>query len=85
MKINRERHGEIEKVIERDREKREEDPNKFVELIVDSYDFFTMIKSLSISREKGITTLKIYQYRIFHHTRIETCFEMLKSSEHKIS
>ena len=34
------------------------------------------------SREKGITTLRIYQYWIFHHTVIETCFEMVKSSEH---
>ena len=32
-------------------------------------------------REKGITTLRTYQYWIFHHTVIETCFEMLKSSE----
>ena len=32
-------------------------------------------------REKGIATLRIYQYGIFHHTGIETCFEMLKSSE----
>ena len=31
------------------------------------------------SREKGITTL-----RIFRHTMSETCYEMLKSSEHKI-
>ena len=35
------------------------------------------------SREKVITTLKIYQYWIFHHTVSETCFEMLKSSEHE--
>ena len=33
-------------------------------------------------REKGITTLKIYQYRICHDTLIEPSFEMLKSSEH---
>ena len=36
-----------------------------------------------IERSKGITTLRIYQYGIFHYTMIETCFEMLKSSEHK--
>ena len=36
-----------------------------------------------ISREKVITTLQIYQYQIFHHTVIETCFEMLKSTEHE--
>ena len=34
-------------------------------------------------KEKGITTLRIYQYRIFHHTVIENCFEMLKSSAHE--
>ena len=32
-------------------------------------------------REKGITTLRIYQYRIFQHTMIETCFEMLRTQE----
>ena len=37
------------------------------------------------NREKGITTLRIYQYRIFHHTVIETCFDMLKSLKHKNS
>ena len=26
---------------------------------------------------KGITTPRIYQYWIFHHTTLETCFEML--------
>ena len=31
----------------------------------------------------GITTLKIYQYRIFDKAVIETCFEMLKSLEHQ--
>ena len=30
-----------------------------------------------IPREKWITTLRIYQYWIFHHIVIETCFEML--------
>ena len=30
-------------------------------------------------QSEGITTLRIYQYGIFHHTGIETCFEMLKS------
>ena len=39
----------------------------------------------NISREQGITTLRIYQYWIFHHTKKETCFEMLKSSEHEKS
>ena len=38
-----------------------------------------------LSREKGITTLRIYQYWIFHHAVIETCFDMLKSSEHEKS
>ena len=46
------------------------------------YTSFTFIPAVA-SREKGITTLRIYQYRIFHHTVIETCFEMLKSSEHE--
>ena len=32
-------------------------------------------------REKGSTTLKIYLYWIFYHTKIETCFEMLIYSE----
>ena len=32
-------------------------------------------------REKGITTLRNYQYWIFHHTVIETYFEMLNFSE----
>ena len=34
-------------------------------------------------REKGITTLRIYQHWIFSNTVIEACFKMLKSSEHK--
>ena len=34
-------------------------------------------------QREGITTLRIYQYCIFHHTVIETCFEILKSSEHE--
>ena len=38
---------------------------------------------LSMTREKGITTLRTYQYQIFHHPVIETCFAMLKSSEHE--
>ena len=33
------------------------------------------------AQREGITTLRIYQYLIFHHTVIETCFEMLKSPE----
>ena len=36
------------------------------------------------TREKGISTRRINQYWIFHHTLIETYFEMLKSSEHEI-
>ena len=32
---------------------------------------------------KGITTLRIYQYWVFYNRVIETCFDMLKSSEHK--
>ena len=35
------------------------------------------------TREKGNTTLRTYQYWIFHHIVIETCFEMIKSSEHE--
>ena len=34
-------------------------------------------------RKKGITTLRIYQCGIFPYTVIETCFEMLKSTEHE--
>ena len=37
------------------------------------------IKDYKKNREKGITTLRIYQYRIFYHSVIETCFDMLKS------
>ena len=33
-------------------------------------------------KREGITTLRTYQNWIFYHTVIETCFEMLKSSEH---
>ena len=36
-----------------------------------------------ITREKGITTLRINQYWIFHFTEIETYFEKLESSEHE--
>ena len=36
-------------------------------------------------REKGITTLRKYQYWKFHHTVIKTCFKMLKSFEHEKS
>ena len=36
-------------------------------------------------REKEITTLRIYRSGLFHHTVIEICFEMLKSSEHEKS
>ena len=36
-----------------------------------------------ILRQKGITTLRIYDNLILHHTGIKTCFEMLKSPEHK--
>ena len=43
------------------------------------------IKSKTTVQREGITTLRIYQYWIFHHTVIETCFEMLKPSEHKKS
>ena len=28
-------------------------------------------------QREGMTNLRIYQYCIFHHTVIETCFEML--------
>ena len=35
------------------------------------------------TQREGITTLRIYKYWIFHHTVIETSFEMLKSSEHE--
>ena len=42
-----------------------------------------LIKCISCLREKEITTLRIDQYLIFHHTGIETYFEMLKSSEHE--
>ena len=34
--------------------------------------------------KKGITTLRFYQFWIFHHTMSETCFELLKSSEYYI-
>ena len=37
------------------------------------------------TREKGITILRIYKYWILHHTVIEICIRMLKSSEHKKS
>ena len=39
-------------------------------------------ENLQKGRER-VTTLRIYQYWIFHHTVIETSLEMLKSSEHK--
>ena len=29
------------------------------------------------------TTLRIYQYSIFNHSVLESCFEMLKSSEQR--
>ena len=32
-----------------------------------------------------LTIIAVDQYWIFHHSVIETCFEMLKSSEHKKS
>ena len=38
---------------------------------------------VSHPRKKGITTLRIYQCWILNHKVIETCFEMLKSSEHE--
>ena len=34
-----------------------------------------------LTERKGITNLKFSQYWMFHHRVIETCFEMLKSSE----
>ena len=34
-------------------------------------------------RKKEITTLRINLYWIFHHTVIETCFEIIKYSEHE--
>ena len=44
----------------------------------------TLVKDKFDQREKGITTtLRIYLYQIFHHTVIETYFEMLKSSDHE--
>ena len=46
--------------------------------------FFKQVPFLClIPREKGITTLINIQYWIFHHIVIETCFKMLKSSEHR--
>ena len=46
--------------------------------------YIWIIKSIwSLFREKGILTLRIYQYWIFHPSVIEICFEMLKSSEHE--
>ena len=38
-----------------------------------------------LSREKEITTLRIYQFWIFHHTEILSCFEVLKFTECKKS
>ena len=38
---------------------------------------------VSHPRKKGIATLRIYQCWILNHKVIETCFEMLKSSEHE--
>ena len=29
------------------------------------------------------TTIRIYQYQIFHHTVIKTCFEIQKAPEHE--
>ena len=46
--------------------------------------FFIILLNIFTFREKGITTLRIYQYCKFHHTVIKTCFEMLTSSEHEI-
>ena len=37
----------------------------------------------NIVKRKGSLLLWIYQYWIFHHTVIKTCFEILKSSEHE--
>ena len=37
---------------------------------------------LNVTREKGITTLKIYQYLMINHEVTETFFERLKSTEH---
>ena len=39
---------------------------------------------LLLIREKGITTLRIYQYGIFHHTVIETCFEMQNTRNYNV-
>ena len=41
-------------------------------------------KTITTYVQKGITTLRIYQYFKFYHTVIETCFEILKSSEIKM-
>ena len=45
------------------------------------YNSLILYNTIWITREKGITTLRTYQYWIFHNTVIETCFEILKSSE----
>ena len=47
--------------------------------------FIIYIAQVDMHREKCIPILRIFQYSIFHHTMIETSFEMLKSSEHEIS
>ena len=47
-------------------------------------NFFLFEKKLGYKFiEKEITTLRIYQYWIFHHTVIETWFEMPKLSENE--
>ena len=40
-------------------------------------------KGISIIYISIISILRIYQYWIFNHTVIKTCFEILKSSEHE--
>ena len=59
-------------------------------IIIQSYNIIIYIKlcinKLYISLSfQSIINLRIYQYRIFHHTVTKTCFEMLKSSEHEKS
>ena len=36
-----------------------------------------------LPEKEGIPTLRTYKYWIIYHTVIETCFELLKSSEHE--
>ena len=41
------------------------------------------VNNILFTREKGIPTLRTYKYWVIYHTVIETCFEILKSSEHE--